>query len=96
MPVVQVRPAFVVVAQPMLLEPPPTLNRPVWKVATTVLPKPNESGSTCVRCWLDWFVYESELIGVATTLPAEATAAATSAAAATTSVTLARFSPTSA
>jgi hypothetical protein len=29
-----------------LLEPPPALNRPVWKVATTVLPKPNESGST--------------------------------------------------
>ena len=33
---VHVRPAFVVVAQPMLLDPPPTLNRPVWKVATTV------------------------------------------------------------
>ena len=38
MPVVHVRPAFVVVAQPMLLEPPPTLNRPVWNVVTTVFP----------------------------------------------------------
>ena len=46
MPVVQVRPAFVVVAQPMLLAPPPALNRPVWNVPTTVLPKPKESGST--------------------------------------------------
>ena len=44
MPVVQVRPAFVVVAQPMLLEPPPALNRPVWNVATTVLPKPKRVG----------------------------------------------------
>src|SRR6478735_3132496 len=79
MPVVQVRPAFVVVAQPMLLEPPPTLNRPVWKVATTVLPKPNESGSTWVLCWLDWFVYGSALIGVATTLPPAAAAALASA-----------------
>jgi hypothetical protein len=43
-------------------------NRPVWNAATTVLPWPKESGSTCVRCWLDEFVYGSELIGVATTL----------------------------
>ena len=69
MPVVHVRPAFVVVAQPMLLEP-PSKKRPVWNVATTVLPQPKESGSSCVRCWLVGFVYGSELIGVATTLPA--------------------------
>jgi hypothetical protein len=36
-PVVQVRPAFVVVAQPILLAPPPK-TRPVWKATTTVLP----------------------------------------------------------
>ncbi len=54
MPVVHVRPAFVVVAQPMLLEP-PSKKRPVWNVATTVLPQPNESGSSCVRCWLSGF-----------------------------------------
>jgi len=89
-----VRPAFVVVAHPMLLEPPPTLKRPVWNAATTLVPKLNESGSTCVRCWLDWFVYGSELIGVATTLPPAAAAATTSAAAAPTSATQARFSPT--
>ena len=40
-----------------------------------MFPKPNESGSTWVRCWLDGFVYGSELIGVATTLPPAATAA---------------------
>jgi hypothetical protein len=73
-PVVHVRPAFIVVAQPMLLEP-PSKKRPVWNVVTTVFPQPNESGSSCVRCWLDWFVYGSELIGVATTLPAYTVAA---------------------
>jgi hypothetical protein len=67
MPVVQVRSAFVVVAQPMLLAP-PSKKRPVWNVATTVFPYPKESGSSCVLCWLDWFVYGSELIGVAITL----------------------------
>ena len=54
----------------MLLEP-PSKNRPVWMVATIVLPKANESGSTCAACWLDPLVYGSLLIGVAITLPAE-------------------------
>jgi hypothetical protein len=82
MPVDHVRPAFVVVAQPMLLEPPLLTKRPVWNVATTVVPYPNESGSTWVRCWLDEFMYGSELIGVAITLPPDAAAAVTSTAAA--------------
>jgi hypothetical protein len=37
LPVVQVTPQFVEVAQPMLLEP-PSKKRPVWKVATIVSP----------------------------------------------------------
>jgi len=69
-PVVQCLPASVEVAQPMLLAP-PSKKRPVWKVPTIVLPNANESGSTCVLCWLDAFVYGSELIGVAITLAAE-------------------------
>lgn len=80
MPVVQFRPPFVEVAQPMLLAP-PSKTRPVWKVATIVFPKPNESGSTCVACWLSEFVYGSLLIGVARTLPAELAEAARSPAA---------------
>src|SRR5262249_3239749 len=39
------------------------------------VPQPNESGSSRVRCWLDSFVYGSELIGVPTTLPAYPVAA---------------------
>src|SRR5215216_705303 len=77
-PVVQVRPAFVVVAHPMLLAPPPK-TRPVWKAATTVLPWPNESGSTWVLCWLSVFVYGSWLIGVGSTLPASTAGPTTSA-----------------
>ena len=55
LPVVQVRPALVVVAQAMLLAP-PSKTRPVWKAVTTVLPCANESGSTWVLCWLSGFV----------------------------------------
>ena len=47
------------------------MKRPVWKVATIVFPKANESASTWVLCWLDVFVYGSLLIGVARTVPAE-------------------------
>src|SRR5262245_46692389 len=78
----------------MLLAPPPLTKRPVWKAATTVSPNPNESGSTCVRCWLEGFVYGSELTGVAITLAAGATAAASRAAAIATRTVFGHRPPT--
>ena len=87
MPVVHVRPPFVEVDQARLLAP-PLKNRPVWKVATIVLPKANESASTCVLCWLDVFVYGSLLIGVASTVPAELLAATSRPKAAATAATV--------
>src|SRR5947207_2086435 len=73
----QVAPPSVEVAQPLLEEPPPAKNRPVWNTDTMVRPKANVSGSTWVLCWLLGFVYGSSLIwmgaasaGAATTTPA--------------------------
>jgi hypothetical protein len=60
---VQVAPALVETAT-LMLEEPPSLNRPVCTAATMVLPNANESGSTWVACWLLAFVYWSELICV--------------------------------
>ncbi len=51
---------------------PPSKNRPVWMTLTIVEPNANESGSTCVLCWLEAFVYGSELIGIGSTLAAAA------------------------
>ena len=45
-----------------------------WNAETIVDPDANVSGSTCVLCWLDGFVYGSELIFVSgTAADAEAT-----------------------
>src|SRR5438034_258715 len=60
-PFVHVRPASCDVDQARLLEP-PFVKRPLCATATIVSPKLNESGSSCVLCWLVLFVYGSELI----------------------------------
>src|SRR5438874_8951054 len=69
-PFVHVRPASCDVDQARLLEP-PFVKRPLCATATIVSPKLNESGSSCVLCWLVLFVYGSELIGCGRVLAAE-------------------------
>jgi len=49
-------------------DPPPSVKRPDWNADTMVLPDENESGSTCVACWLVVLVKGSELILVSGTL----------------------------
>ena len=57
-----------------MLDAPPSKKRPDWKAETIVDPDANVSGSTCVLCWLEGFVYGSELIFVSgTAADAEAT-----------------------
>jgi hypothetical protein len=54
-PLVQVVPLLVVVAQP-ILDDPPSKKRPTWKALTVVEPQENVSGSTSLACMLLLFV----------------------------------------
>src|SRR5204862_1812863 len=58
--------------KPMLEAPPPKI-RPLWNTARTDEPTANESGSTCVSCWLCGFRYGSREISRLTTSQSRAT-----------------------
>src|SRR5438128_3852252 len=59
-PLLQLVPLFVDVANPMSA-PPPLKMRATWNPATIVVPNANAPGSTSVACWLDELVNASAL-----------------------------------
>src|SRR5579862_9483 len=59
-PLLQLPPLFVEVANP-ISAPPPLKIRATWKPVTIVDPDENAPGSTSVACWLDELVNASEL-----------------------------------
>ena len=77
-PRVHVRPPFCENEKPMFEAPPPEI-RPLWNTARTDEPTANESGSTCVSCWLCGFRYGSREISRLTTSQSRATRSTASA-----------------